>query len=122
MSFITKVIIDWYFHLYILTSKKILEVWYTPLASHVVNDILLDKVSCTEIDSRVHGFLNELLDVGDVVITFDRPTHQEEFVLSDIEQCDKVGKFMTQQLIDRGGGNPLPPLWMKRQNRFVGSY
>jgi membrane-associated HD superfamily phosphohydrolase len=75
----------WYFHLYILTNRKILEVKYTPLFSHVVNDIFLDKVNCTEIDLSSKGFFHELIDMGDVSITFDRPTHQEEFVLQDIK-------------------------------------
>src|SRR5258708_5379863 len=46
ISFITKSIIDWYFHLYVLTSRKILEIRYTPLSSYILNDILLDRVNC----------------------------------------------------------------------------
>ncbi len=38
--------------------------------------------------------------MGDVMITFDRPTHQEEFVLKDIKNCDKTGRFLIEKLLD----------------------
>src|SRR5437660_668165 len=31
ISLVTKTIVDWYFHMYILTNRKILELHYTPL-------------------------------------------------------------------------------------------
>lgn len=68
-----------------------------------MNDILLDKVNCTEIDLRRTGFVNELIDMGDVAITFDRPTRQEEFVLKDIESSYRLGIFLTKQLLDHKG-------------------
>ncbi len=83
-TFIGNFIIDWYLNLYIITSKKIIEVSYRPLSSRHINEILLDQVKCTEIDTSVDGIINELLDIGDVIITFDRPTHQEEFVLESM--------------------------------------
>lgn len=119
LSFITKIITDWYYHLYILTNRKILEVWYTPLASHAVNDVHLDKVNCTEIDLKVDGFVHELMDVGDVVITFDRPTHQEEFVLKDIHKPDKVEKFLTRSFMDHETKDSLSPMWFRERNVFV---
>ncbi len=115
----TKTIIDWYYHLYIVTNKKILEVWYTPLASHMVNDVLLDKVNCTEIDLRINGLLHEVLNMGDVVITFDRPTHQEEFVLTDMEDCDKVGKFLTDKLIAHEAKNAMQTIWFRRPSNML---
>jgi len=99
-SIIMKTIIDWYFHMYILTNRKILELRYTPLTSYIVNDVMLDKVSCTEIDLRSNGFLNELIDMGDISITFDRPTHQEEFILKDIQRSHELSTYLTQQLMD----------------------
>src|SRR5882724_1151135 len=119
LSIIAKTIIDWYFHLYVLTNRKILEVWYTPLAAHIISDVLLDKVNCTEVDLRINGFMNELLDMGDIVITFDRPTHQEEFVLSDIQECGKIGKFLTQQLIDHQVKDQTQTIWFKRHTNAI---
>jgi hypothetical protein len=78
-------VVDWYFNLYVVTNRKIIEVSYKPLASRVTNEVLLDQVKCTEIDTKVGGMLNELLDIGDVIVTFDRPTHQEEFIFNDVE-------------------------------------
>jgi membrane-associated HD superfamily phosphohydrolase len=121
LTFITKSIMDWYFHLYILTSRKILEVWYAPLYSHVMNDVLLDQVNCTQVDFRRSGFLNELMDMGDVVLTFDRPTHQEEFIFKDVSKCYKLGVFLTRKLLDRSTErqNNVQPIWYKTYSRGV---
>lgn len=86
----TKLIVDWYYHLYVVTTHKIIEICYAPLFSHMVNEILLEQVRCTEIDVRINGIVDELLDKGDVIITFDRPTHQEEFTLSQIQSPQKI--------------------------------
>ncbi len=119
MSMIAKVIIDWYFHVYILTTRKILEVWYTPLTSYNVNDVLLDKVNCTEIDIKINGFIHELIGMGDIVVTFDRPTHQEEFVFNDIPQPETIEKFLTQRLMDHGADAPLFPMWFRERHGFA---
>lgn len=100
ISLITKVIVDWYFHMYILTNRKILELRYTPLTSYIVNDVMLDRVNCTEIDLLSNGFLNEVIDMGDISITFDRPTHQEAFILKDIQGSHELATYLTQQLLD----------------------
>lgn len=108
-----KLIIDWYFHIYILTTRKILEFRYTPLTSYLVNDIMLDRVFCTEVDYQTNGWMHDLLDMGDVIITFDRPTHQEEFVLRDIQSCSAVGNFLAQQLIDGNPRESIIPIWFQ---------
>jgi hypothetical protein len=102
ISLITKIIIDWYFHMYVLTNRKILELRYTPLTSYIANDVMLDRVNCTEIDLVSSGFMNEIIDMGDILITFDRPTHQEEFVLKDIQGSHELATYLTQQLLDAG--------------------
>lgn len=119
VSLISKQIIDWYFHVYILTNRKMLEMWYVPLASHVMNDILLDKVDCTEVDLKTNGFLNDIMDMGDIVITFDRPTHQEEFVLKDVRSCDKLGAFLTQKFMDRKNEDSIHPIWFRERHAIV---
>jgi len=124
MSIIAKTIIDWYFHLYILTNRKLVEVWYTPLASHAINGILLDQVNCTEIDVKTTGFFNEILGIGDINISFDRPTHQEEFILSNIQHSHELGVFLTQRLMDKhlsqrqiyGKNNNQQTIWLKERH------
>lgn len=111
---LAKLIIDWYFHIYLLTNRKILEFRYTPLTSYVVNDVMLDRVFCTEIDFQTNGFIEDLIDLGDIIITFDRPTHQEEFIMKDIRECHEVGNFLTQQLLDGSQKNePIVPIWFQ---------
>ena len=94
-SLITKIIVDWYCHFYIVTTKKILEVCHTPLSSSKVNEVLLDRVRCTEVDVKVNGIVNEIIEKGDVIVTFDRPTHQEEFILQDVKDPRSIGLFLS---------------------------
>lgn len=79
---------------------------------------MLDKVNCTEIDLKVAGFFNELLEMGDVVITFDRPTHEEEFVLKDIYKPEKIEKFLTIRLMDHQAKDSLSPMWFRGRNSY----
>jgi len=113
MSVITKSIIDWYFHVYILTTRKLIERKYSPLTSFIANDILLDRVNCTEIDLINNGFFNEIIDNGDILITFDRPTRQEEFILKDIKGSHELVTYLTQKLMD---GNITPSASIQNQN------
>ncbi|MFI5265118.1 MAG: hypothetical protein ACHQT7_00020 [Candidatus Levyibacteriota bacterium] len=91
-------LVHWYFHLYLITTKKILEVRYNPLFSELSSSVLLDQVRCTEIDAEMHGFISEILDLGNVRITFDRPTHQEEFVLKNIRSPRKIANHLSTHL------------------------
>ena len=101
-SLITKSIIDWYLNLYIVTNRKILEVSYKPLSSRDVSEVLLDQVKCTEIDTKIEGLINDFLDVGDVIITFDRPTHQEEFVFVNIPDPRKIEAILEKVFYNNG--------------------
>lgn len=119
MSLMIYFFVYWYFHIYVLTNRKILEVWYTPLFSHAVNDIFLDKVNCTEIDLSSKGFFHELIDMGDITITFDRPTYQEQFILRDIKNCDGLGKFLTRKLMDGNRSIPGDTIWIRRKASYI---
>lgn len=74
-------LIHWSFHLYIATNKQIIEIHYSPLLSEAMNSVLLDQIRCTEIDVAMYGFIPELIGIGNVELTFDRPTHKEEFII-----------------------------------------
>jgi len=94
LGLITKILVDWYFHLYLVTNRRILEIDYKPFFSQDVNDVLLDQVRCTEIDIKIHGYIHGLMDIGDIIITFDRPTHQQEFILHDIKSPRSHGTLL----------------------------
>lgn len=98
VNLFVKAVVDWYFHLYIVTTRKILEACYTPLFSHVINEVLLDQVRCTEVDIQMEGIFREVIDMGNIMITFDRPTHQEEFCLMNIRDPQKVGILLGDAL------------------------
>lgn len=112
---LSKIIIEWYFHLYVVTTRKILEVCYRPLCSREINDVLLNQVRCTEVDIKTKGIINELLDVGDVTITFDRPTHQEEFVFSSVKNPRSLGMFLSESL-DFILKDTSAPVWYRSSN------
>lgn len=116
---LTKLFIDWYFHVYIVTTHKIVEVFFTPLFSHAINDVLLDQVRCTEVDVRTNNFLDEICNMGDVIITFDRPTHQDAFTIASIANPDMVGATLADAL-DVLRSNTSNELWMrnKKTNRL----
>ncbi len=111
-----KVYVDWYFHLYIVTSRKILEIQYAPLSTHMINDVLLDQVNCTEIDVKTDGIICELLDMGNIIITFDRPTHQQEFMLLDIQNPKEISSFLSQNLVMMNNRAQYMPIWYKTGN------
>lgn len=94
LSLALKLIINWYFNIYIVTNRKIMEISYSPLSSHQTNEVLLDQVKCTEIDTKIEGLINDFLDIGQVIITFDRPTHQEEFVFNYMESPRTIEAYL----------------------------
>lgn len=108
-----KIIVDWYFHLYVVTDRKILEVCYSPLFADRVSDVLLDQVRCTEVDVRKNSMLKEILNMGDIIITFDRPTHQQECVLADVKDAEKIGIFLGNVLVDGMRKNTPAAFWYK---------
>lgn len=98
LAFALHEIIDWYFHVYILSDRKLLEILFQPIFSHVINDVFLDQVRTTEIDIKVQGFLYELLDIGDIIVVFDRPSHEETFIFKNIKDPRATGTYIADAL------------------------
>ena len=110
---------DWYYNLYIITNRKISEVSYSPLASRRVSEILLTQVRCTEIDTKINGIFNELFNIGDVVITFDRPTHEEEFTLHDVKNPGRTEAFLEKMFFAQSlisGQAPEDDFYVRNKN------
>jgi len=120
LSLVTRLIVNWYYHLYVVTNRKIMEICYAPLFFHTVNDVLLDQVRCTEIDVKIRGIINEILDKGDVVITFDRPTHEEEFVFTNLRNPKEIGHILGDAfaLINTNSNQILrsTAIWYQKRN------
>ena len=115
-SIIAKIIVDWHCHFYILTTNRILEVCYKPLFSNYINNIILNQVKSTEIDIEKTGIINQLLDIGNVIITFDRPTHQQEFRLMNIKDPKEIGFLMSDVLDIEKPDMMDAPIWYKSKN------
>ena len=97
-TFCVRDLIHWSLHLYIATSKQIIEVQYTPLLSQAINSVLLDQIRCTEIDVEMYGIIPELIGIGNVEITFDRPTHKELFVIKNIRSPRAIANLLSAQI------------------------
>lgn len=113
INLIVKSYVDWYFHLYIVTTRKIMEASYAPLFSHVINEVLLDQVRCTEVDIQMEGIVKEIIDMGNIMVTFDRPTHQEEFCLINIKNPQKIGILLGDALDNMQHYFTGDPVWYR---------
>lgn len=88
-----------------------------PFFSEGVSDILLNLVRCTEIDTHTRGVINQMFDKGDIYITFDRPTHEEGFILKDIDSPRLTGELLNQVLIaDLSNDKNQEATWVKSKN------
>lgn len=117
-------LIHWSFHLYIATNKQIIEVHYSPLVSEAINSVLLDQIRCTEIDVEMYGLIPELIGIGNVELTFDRPTHKEEFIIKDIRSPRKIANLLSAQ-IHQGPQTPLrysQQLWVREKELKANKY
>ncbi|OGH21488.1 MAG: hypothetical protein A2629_01600 [Candidatus Levybacteria bacterium RIFCSPHIGHO2_01_FULL_41_15] len=112
-SIIIKLMVDWHCHFYILTTHRILEVSYKPLFSNYINNVILNQVKSTEIDVEKSGLINQILDMGNVYVTFDRPTHGELFSLLNIQSPRSVGFLMSEVLDIEKRDFMKTPLWYK---------
>ncbi len=108
---------EWFFHFYIVTNRKIVEVAYRPMYSKVIYEVLLDQVRCTEVDVKASGLSNEIMNVGTVLMTFDRPTNEKIFTIENIKDPRRAAmhladSFEMQKYKEQGGvaswiSNPL---------------
>src|SRR3989344_5765591 len=116
---IAKLIADWHCHFYLLTNRRVLEVSYKPLFANNINNVILNQVKSTEIDIEKKGFINQILDIGNVMITFDRPTHQEEFCFMNIQDPRSVG-FLLADVLDMNKAEldlMTAPIWYKTKDK-----
>lgn len=117
---IIKLLADWYCHFYVLTSRRIMEISYKPLFSKTMNNVIISQVKSTEIDVEMEGMLAQLLDIGSVIITFDRPTHQQEFCMHSIKDPKSVGFLLAEQLDQRKINSMESPVWVRAKNKNKG--
>jgi hypothetical protein len=113
-----KAIINWYYHIYIVTDHRLLEIKYRPFFCEDVIDILLDQVRCTEVNIQTAGVINQLFNKGDVLITFDRPTHEPGFKFKNIPYPHETAVFLSHVLIPEiNHGQKEPGRWVKIQDK-----
>lgn len=91
---LAKIAIDWYYHLYIVTNRKIMEVVCSPLGINKFNSVFLDQVRITEVNAMINGFIEQLVDIGDVRISFDPLSHNEDFIIEKIGNPHQIGRYL----------------------------
>lgn len=114
---IIKILADWYCHFYVLTSQRIMEISYKPLFSRNINNVIINQVKSTEIDVEMEGMLSQILNIGSVIITFDRPTHQQEFWMHSIADPKSVGFLLAEHLDQARTDKMQPVLWTKTKDK-----
>lgn len=115
---IIKLLSDWYYHFYVITSRKIIEVSCNPLFSRVISGLLLEQVRITEVDVQVNGLINDVFNMGHVIIDFDRMAHNEQFTLYNIENPHETSRLLAHsfELIMQHG--TMNKSQMKSHNLF----
>jgi len=119
LTLISKLIADWHCHFYLLTNRRVLEVSYKPLFASTINNVILNQVKSTEIDIEKKGLINQIFDIGNVIITFDRPTHQEEFRFTNIRDPKSVG-FLLADVLDMNKAEldlMTNPVWYRSRDK-----
>lgn len=117
LSAIIKFLADWYCHFYVLTTRRIMEISYKPLFSKNINNVIINQVKSTEIDVEMEGMLAQLLNIGSVIITFDRPTHQQEFWLHSISDPKSVGFLLAERLDKAKPDSSGSFVWVKPKSK-----
>jgi len=98
LNLLVKIIVDWYFHFYVITNRKIMEISYKPFYSKVISSVSLDQVRCIETNVKTKGILTTMLDIGDIVFNMDMLTHQSSFTISYVGVAHKEGVFLGDKL------------------------
>ncbi|OGG16882.1 hypothetical protein A3D77_06445 [Candidatus Gottesmanbacteria bacterium RIFCSPHIGHO2_02_FULL_39_11] len=115
VSLVMKSIYDWYNRIYIVTTRKILDISLSPF-SDIIDEVLLDQVQITEIDVKIKNIIFEFLNLGDIIIRFDSPSHEGLFVLSNLASPQEIGMFLGDKLETVMSNSPI---WFRRRNRAV---
>jgi len=115
--FVVHTVSNPYYHIYILTTKNIVELSFSPLFASLDNEVLLEQVKCTEIDVQVGGVINQFLDIGDVVLTFDRPTHKEDFTFSKIQNPRALSVLLNNSLHQLASKSSEQYVWYHPTNQ-----
>ncbi len=126
VSLIGKLMVDWYFHLYVITNRKILDVSYSPFFSKNITAVSLDQVRCIETSVKIQGPLETYLDIGDVTLHLDMLTHESTFVLPSIGTAHKIGVSIGDRLnaiiATRSQSSTFTASLQQDENNIIGSY
>ncbi len=116
-------LIESYYHIYIVTNRKVLEIAAIPFVGISDSQIMLDQVKCTELDMHTEGFIYNLFDIGNITLTFDRPISQQALVLSSIKKYREAGTILSQlvvkdtEQIQKNQQNQTEEVWYKTEDQ-----
>jgi len=83
------------------------------------NVVLLRQVRVTEVDENKSGIFKEILDIGDITITFDRPTHTEDFTFYNINNSSKVA-LKLRSFFSSTDNSPTQQIWYRGRKEMKG--
>lgn len=102
MAYVIENFLYWYFNIYIVTNKHIVDVNYSSLLSRSVVEVKLADVESQK--SSIKGVVRQLFNFGDVVIETAAENQRIDFI--DIPKPDLVADRVQdlKSLITDGGG------------------
>jgi hypothetical protein len=83
-----------------------------PFYTDNVDEVFLDQVRTTEVDVQVPTMIHDFLNIGSIVISFDRPSHDKMFVISNISNPRRLGFHIADALEVLMQSTPV---WFNRQ-------
>lgn len=109
-----KTFVDWYFHFYVITTKRIIEISHSPMFFSRINGLLIDQIRCIEIEERRSGIIKEIFDYGDVVVKYDSATRSDSFRFSNIPSPSEFAYMLNKIMLPQN--SPFQYQQIRRNN------
>lgn len=96
LTLISKLIVDWYCHFYILTNKKLLDVSYSPLFSETAYEVPINQAACSRIVVKKNQILSSFFPIGSINLIFQGKDYTQEFKFSKIGNPEETSLFLSE--------------------------
>lgn len=117
LSLVSKLIVDWYCHFYVLTNKKLLDVSYSPLFSESAYEVSLKEVDCSRITVKKNQILSNFFNIGSISLAFQGANFTQNFKLASIENPESTSLFLTEYFGISKEKN-LRPFWERAREKM----
>lgn len=92
IAFIYEQFISWYFHVFIVTDERIIDVNFSNLIYKEISEAKIDNVE--DVTYKQGGVVRAMFDFGDVAC--QTAAEQRQFVMEDVPQPNRVVKILNE--------------------------